>query len=99
MATITPVNSVHERTTESNISFEVITTQNEDSTTQKTSTGSRSRHIEQPHNTTVLEEGTSARRENRDEFYASSMATQHQGHRALKTLTNQQTALVDVGAL
>jgi hypothetical protein len=44
--------------------------------TQKSSTGGRSRHIEQPHSTIVPEKGTSERRENHYEVYARSKATQ-----------------------
>jgi hypothetical protein len=44
--------------------------------TQKSSTGGRSRHIEQPHSTIVLEKGTSERRENHYEIYVRSKATQ-----------------------
>jgi hypothetical protein len=74
-ATRNSVNPFHERTTGLVISSEVITTQN-DSMTQKSSTGDRSRHIEQPHITIVPEKSTSERRENHYEVYARNKATQ-----------------------
>jgi hypothetical protein len=74
-ATRTSVNYFHERTTVLVTSSEVITTQN-DSMTQKSSTGGSSRHIEQPHSTIVLEKGKSERRENRYEVDVRSKAAQ-----------------------
>jgi hypothetical protein len=74
-ATRTSVNPFHERTTGLVISLEVMPTQN-DSMTQKSSTGDRSRHTEQPHSTIVLEKNTSERRDNRYEVYARSKAAQ-----------------------
>jgi hypothetical protein len=74
----TSVNPFHERTTGLGISSEVITTQN-DSMTQKSSTGGKSRHTEQPHSTIVPGKGTSERRENHHEVYARSKATQPSG--------------------
>jgi hypothetical protein len=44
--------------------------------TQKSSTGDRSRHIEQPQSTIVLEKGKSESRDNHYKVYARSKATQ-----------------------
>jgi hypothetical protein len=44
--------------------------------TQKSSTGDRSRHIEQPQSTIVLEKGKSESRDNHYKIYARSMVTQ-----------------------
>jgi hypothetical protein len=74
-ATRTSVNSFHERTTVLVTSSEVITTQN-DAMTQKSSTGGKSRHTDQPHSTLVPGKRTSERRENHYEVYARSMVAQ-----------------------